>query len=489
MVIISLLSSSSVAETYEEFKKRLLQKNQSQKQQFQTFKSSQQQAFYNHLKQQWQDFRVAQGKPEDAAAKPQVIPKITLKTKSKPTKIVTLKPQFKKNLKPEKEKVNIEENRVAKKHQYPVDIDFFSSSIDWQSDAKWQQWRATRINQITNSVIADYWQQFSKLDATLILNQLQKTSSKLKLNDWGKIKLLEKFGESLNLSKNQQLLTIWALLNEADYDVRVGYKDNTVFLLYHSKQRLYSTPYFRFDNKRYYLYSASNKKVFKLKSYKGNLRASPNPLNLQLSSAPTLNESHQKRYIKNRQLMVNWRDNQYNFTVTIYQPEISYLDTLPQQQLKNYFAFLPNKNITDNLIPSLRQVIKPMAADEKINFLLRFVQTAFPYATDQEQFNYENYLLPDETFYYPASDCEDRSILFAWLINKLTPYQIIAVDYPGHVATAIALPNSVKGSVKSKKYNFKGKQFTVADPTYINASLGMEMPQFKNAKPKFIAIN
>jgi len=47
------------------------------------------------------------------------------------------------------------------------------------------------------------------------------------------------------------------------------------------------------------------------------------------------------------------------------------------------------------------------------------------------------------------------------------------------------MPNRVKGDA----WMLNGKAYTVADPTYINADLGMTMPQFKDTKPKIIAFN
>jgi hypothetical protein len=478
-IFLTLIMINVNAETYEEFKKRLLKKQQNQTQQFNDFQSAQNKAFYGYLKQQWEDFQVSQGKPEDSNPKPVEIPKIKISKKPVPLKIIRPNPQPNKFQPPPPPVVQ----KPTKITSYPIKVSFFSNPVHWQGDAKWQKWRQTHIHRLSNNSIADYWKAFSALNSTLILKQLNKTSQQLNLNDWGKIKLLSDFGRTLNLSDNQTLLTLWALLNKDGYDVRIGYHNNSAYLLYHSKQRLYSLPYFKFNNKRYYLYSLQNTKTKKIKSYKGNLNASPKALNLQLVHPPMLIAQKAKKH----NLSMQWKDTKYEFSIPIYKSEISYLNTLPQQQLKNYFKFTPSKHISKSILPALRLATNKMPAIEKVNFLLRFVQTAFPYATDDQQFNYENYLLPDETFYYPASDCEDRSILFAWLITQLTPYQVIALDYPGHIATAVALPEEITPS--GKKYIFQGKKFTVTDPTYINSSIGMEMPQFKNTTPEFIAIN
>jgi hypothetical protein len=118
-----------------------------------------------------------------------------------------------------------------------------------------------------------------------------------------------------------------------------------------------------------------------------------------------------------------------------------------------------------------------------VNILLRFVQTAFQYKTDQDQFGREKPFFPEETIYYPFSDCEDRSVLFAYLVRNLTGLEVVGLDYPGHIATAVRFPTQVPG----ESVGYQGKRFVVCDPTYINAGAGMCMPQFKSVTPNVIA--
>ena len=93
-------------------------------------------------------------------------------------------------------------------------------------------------------------------------------------------------------------------------------------------------------------------------------------------------------------------------------------------------------------------------------------------------------MFPEETLYYPYSDCEDRSILFAWLVHNLLGMDVVGLDYPGHVATAVRF----KGKVAGDAVMYNGKRYMVTDPTYINASAGMTMPNFKKNKPGVIKI-
>ena len=117
---------------------------------------------------------------------------------------------------------------------------------------------------------------------------------------------------------------------------------------------------------------------------------------------------------------------------------------------------------------------------------MNFVQTAFQYQTDQEQFGYERPLFGDETFYYPYSDCEDRSILFSILVRELLGLDIVLLHYPHHLATAV---NFGDEEVYGSYFSINGQKYVISDPTYINAPVGECMPQFQNSSAEIVKIN
>ena len=145
----------------------------------------------------------------------------------------------------------------------------------------------------------------------------------------------------------------------------------------------------------------------------------------------------------------------------------------------------PMSSVTRNsLMAKLNPQLEGKTNIEKVEYLLYFVQNAFQYKTDQEQFGHEKFCFPDEMLYYPFSDCEDRSILFSYLVRWLVNYDVIGVNYPLHIATAVAFPDKIPGDY----LEFDGKNYTICDPTYINASIGMTMPEYKGISPTIIPI-
>ena len=162
---------------------------------------------------------------------------------------------------------------------------------------------------------------------------------------------------------------------------------------------------------------------------------------------------------------------------------VNYFSTFPQLDLENYFSAGMPSETAYSLLTQLKPVIEGHTETEAINRLLRFVQTAFKYKTDGDQCHQENYLFPLETLHYPYSDCEDRAALFAWLAESLLKLDVVIVEFPGHVATAVQFSQPVQGD----NWKFNGKRYTIADPTYVNANAGMTMPQYKSNIPKLVA--
>jgi hypothetical protein len=148
---------------------------------------------------------------------------------------------------------------------------------------------------------------------------------------------------------------------------------------------------------------------------------------------------------------------------------VKYFKTYPQIDLRYYFE-APVGDVASQGLSEQMGIFLEGSEDTQLTQLLHLIHQAFPYAIDQQQFGAENYLLVEESLHYKASDCEDRSILFAWLAKHLLSQQVVALNYPGHVSTAI----------------FKNNKLIPADPTYIGADLGDVMPDYQGVKPKII---
>jgi hypothetical protein len=131
----------------------------------------------------------------------------------------------------------------------------------------------------------------------------------------------------------------------------------------------------------------------------------------------------------------------------------------------------------------MKKYINGKKASQAINFVLNMVQKSFDYKRDQQQFGKEKVMFAEETLFYKSSDCEDRAVLFAYLIKKLFDISVVGIKYKNHMATGLYIP------LQGDHVNIHGRRYVIADPTYTNANVGEAMPKYRSVKPEsFIVV-
>jgi hypothetical protein len=302
------------------------------------------------------------------------------------------------------------------------------------------------------------------------------------LNDWAYAELVNKVGEAIYRGHpNEAKIFDWFMLTKTGYSARVGFNDSTIYLMLPSKNKMYGVSFFTYDGRSYYVVSFSGKaeKVKTLYSYDGNYAKAKALIDLSIAQLPQL-----QRSIEQKEMQFHFEKKLYQLSVRYDRNLVDFFNHYPVTELEVYFRATLSEELRYTLLSELKPMVEGKSEEAAVNLLLRFVQTAFEYKTDGDQFGREKYFFPEELFLYPYSDCEDRSILFAYLVKNLLGLEVVGIDYPGHVATAVQF----KGKVNGNAILYQNKRYVISDPTYINARAGMVMPQFKNTKAKVIPI-
>lgn len=159
---------------------------------------------------------------------------------------------------------------------------------------------------------------------------------------------------------------------------------------------------------------------------------------------------------------------------------LNFLSLLPQVSPEVYFASPLSPSVRDSLLPVLRRKISEMRPYESLGWMLRFIQFAFPYQTDEQQFGKEKAMFPEEALFYPSTDCEDRSVLFASLVREVLGRPVIGLDFPGHMATAVMVPEK---EARGARIRYAGRTFMACDPSYKRALPGALHPDFSHQHP------
>ncbi len=428
---------------------------QSEQQAFRDFQTKEDKAFIQFLEDEWEAFTVFKGEVRDITPKPAKPPEI----RHSALAAVTANSPFKsiKRRQPPSEPTGFYGHSVT-----PIDL-----------PAK----QLPDLSAPTHKKLAATWSLLSSKDHSAVLAALRQYRQGLALGDWGLIKLTDHLLKPTITELNQRIAYSWFLLNRLDYDVRVGYTEATVHLLLPTTTEVYGKKYSVIDTKKYYMLPAgASGKLF---SYDGQFK--PNLADLDFTLVKLIKPSQQLNSLEIELASPIDRAP----LLLVYDAGLSgYLSAYPQIDLRWYFTVQPGNPTAESLVAQLRPLVAGMNKRAAINYLLHFTQNLFSYQTDDEQFGTEKYLLIEESLHYRVNDCEDRSIFLAWLLTTLLDVDLIALDYPGHVALAVSTTITPKDSI----IIHQGRKYVVADPTYIGADLGMAMPGIEGITPKILPV-
>lgn len=176
----------------------------------------------------------------------------------------------------------------------------------------------------------------------------------------------------------------------------------------------------------------------------------------------------------------------HSIVVSVRQSLIDFYARYPQMELSAYANAPVDEVFRMSIERNLKPLIHPDDPYRSVSNLLRFVQETFRYQSDAKTHGYEKNNFCEENFYYPANDCEDRAILFSYLIKTLVGLDVVLVDYSDHVAAAVNFPRSL--NVDGDYYRYNDSHYVVCDPTCKNAKVGQISSKYKTRKPQIINI-
>lgn len=291
------------------------------------------------------------------------------------------------------------------------------------------------------------------------------------------LKIYSKDIESTHQSNNATLLC-WYLLLQNGYDVKIGFRKNKVFLLINLKPEVYGLSYYRLGDKMYYpLPEETDAGMLQISSvnFPGEVKL------CSFDVSPALSQPSDSSKIQFRSFSFVFQNKQQHIELPYFPSHVQYYERYPQMGFGNYRESKETALFDREIVKAFSVRLQSLNEVEKIQYLLSFMHS-FPYKTDQQQFGKEKWMFPQEAIFYPYLDCDDRSIFFSYLVSLLTELPVIGLLYPDHICTAVAFNSSVAGS----SLIWKGKKYTVCDPTYINSVIGMSMPQYNGVSPRII---
>jgi hypothetical protein len=263
------------------------------------------------------------------------------------------------------------------------------------------------------------------------------------------------------------------MLSHLDFDVKVAKRNNDFILLIPFKTTVYKKSYINIDNIKYYIIGEDLEG--QIYTFKQKFSNSNKSIDLSISKDLKLGNDYSDKTIYFKKI-------NKDVSIKVNPNLIAFYNQMPMSDLTIFFNSKFDPITENSLISAISPLIENKNELEAVNIILEFVQKSFEYKTDVEQFGYEKFYFPEDMFYYPFSDCEDRSILFSHLVKSILKLDVIGLEYSTHAACAVKFNTDINGDA----IILNEKKYIICDPTYIGASAGMAMPQFLNEKPKII---
>lgn len=495
-----ILTISIVAQTQNEYQKwlekeRAKRKEYVEKRQkdYNDYRNKRNAAFTQFLKKQWTTYQVVKGVKKDSIPKPTLPIKISKEERKAPLvkipSIVAIVPNSVPNppLPTLKDLDLVLDTQVVvseKKPSLPKVNDTIKTPIVkpvnehsfiflGQSVAGLPENIEVSLSSIDEEGIAQAWHTTSKnKESEACLKACIQAKEYYQLCDWAYIELCKQIPHSYsNLSSNQVLFLQAYLLAQTGFEMRLARQNEQLLLLMPTTVKMYSTPYFKMSGARYYIVNGIYSKGG-IQSYDKSLDYVGHHVNLRIEKPMKLASStFSPKELKARKYP--W----VKLEVSSNKSLIDFYKSYPQSDWSIYPQSVVEPrllNVLDSVMPTL---LGGLSSKDQINSLLNFVQTAFKYQTDDDQFGREKPFFIEETFYYPYCDCEDRSTLFAFLVKRYLKLDVLLINYPNHMATAV----NTKGVISGDYLEYKGNKYTICDPTFINAPAGKCMPQYKTS--------
>lgn len=341
--------------------------------------------------------------------------------------------------------------------------------------------KAILLGELSGETLSSAWTALSDGSYDALLVDCLNAKKTLGVGDWGYISLVEKVAKSVAKGNNEAAFLQQWLLTQSGYKARLARTRKGVLQIYMPFDvPVFNLPYIEMEDEPYFLITGDYREDDEIQvltagfpeEHLSSLRVAGSPkLAYQACGRKTLRSKEYPTVALQTEVNKNLIDYYNDYPKVVASWDVYANASLSEDAKKAMYS-------------KLRKMLDGKSDLEKAEMLLNWVQTAFEYKTDEEQFGGERSLFADESLYYPYCDCEDRSILLSILVRDLLGLDVVLLHFPGHLATAVKF----KGNVEGDYLDLDDGRYIVCDPTYIGAPVGIAMPDCKQQEVKVVML-
>ena len=314
----------------------------------------------------------------------------------------------------------------------------------------------------------------------ILLEDIKRKKNELYLNDWLYYKLVDKVTEELlkGKSENNKQFFCWFILLKSGYDVIMSY-DQPFNMYVFTEDIILRTDEFFIKKKKYV--KISTKSISHGEFSYCNFFPNNKEIKAFDFSIIQPSFSNDSSIVIERKCKIRNVEKAYVYKVSKSLIEI--MKDYPPLKSEEYFKCKLSKLVYNSLLPQLKKEIENIETKDAIRYLLSFVRLSFGYKEDKDAFGYSRPMIVEESLYYNYGDCEDKSVLFYYLVKELIDVPMLILKYPNHINIAVKLDKPY-----GKPYEYNGIKYSVCEPTESGDTRDIgDVPQYvKYPNPKVI---
>lgn len=470
---------------FEEFRRKMLSD-------YQNFRNQILRDYANFVRNPWKEVKVspAEDMPIDEKVEPLVIdedkskpiaPDFDRKNERTPAPVIEVLPNPQPLPQPEPV-VPIKENK--QEAQQTRSFSFFGT----QMKVRWSDECVFRLRGYNNHAIADGIELLSDAKYDNVLYDCLQRREEYHFSDWAYYLMLKEMSDAFcGKGTNEAALLTAFLYSQSGYRMRLALAGNRLLLMVATQFKLYGHSYYEMDGHDYYILDGDFDHVYIC------------PAQFPKEQEMSLVMKDSPRFTCNNTATRTIGSRQYTnlkAEVSVNKNLLDFYSTYPTSEYNNdlmtrwamYANIEMQPEVRAQLYPQLKAMIEGKTQCKAVESILNWIQTAFPYEYDDTAWGHDRAFFAEESLFYPACDCEDRSILFTRLIRDLMGLKCILVYYPGHLATGVCFTEE---QVRGDYIDVKGSRFTICDPTIMGygAPVGHSMSDMDNSTAKVIVLD
>lgn len=350
---------------------------------------------------------------------------------------------------------------------------FYGQPISLSYDKLLETIKATSASEDAVSV---FWCSFARANSNQLVGQLMDYRDLLGLGDWGYFQLVK--ATSGHIFKEDRLssdMLTWALMIRSGFDVRIALNQDSATVLFPCESTIYSRPFVVIGQKRFYL-DREMKSQF-LVSCQNPFPDNEGRINLRFFKSLNFNGK-----LIARKFLYVWNNKNLEFTLRFNPEVIRFYRNYPQTEASIYFGAPMSSTLKEDLFAQIYPVLSKVGKAEATAFLQQFVQREIYYTSVNQKDVWANGRFAEEIVASKTGNDRGKAVLFSWLIRVLLQLPVVGVHFPNYYSTAISFDEPFEGDF----YYCNRERYCLTDPTFLNAPIGVMMPEFAGLTPQLI---